>query len=169
MSENTPTPGIRPARRRRALFAVGGGLGILVAAAAAASMVSALALADQPGRVLEVPAVTVELGTRPAAGTPVGSPSPAATSGPAELPGTPGEDSGSSSGSGSSGSGSSSPGAEPEPELIPAPAPVVVDDHGGSDASKDDAGHDGGSDGTSGSSGSSGSGSSGDGTSGGKD
>lgn len=182
MSENTPAPDIRVPRRirlrRRALFAVGSGLGILVAAVAAAGMVSALALADQPGRVLEVPAVIVDQGTGPAVEAPVGAPAPGGGTDPADLPATPGggSDSDSSPGSGSgsspgsgSGSGSSSrsgsspgssPGAQAEPELVPAPAPIVVDAQGG-EASKDDAGHDRGTSGSDGTSDSSGSGASG--------
>ncbi|TFD33018.1 hypothetical protein [Cryobacterium cryoconiti] len=98
----------RPSRpRRSSLLLIGAGIGVLLASAGALALVSGLAIADQPGQAVDVPALVVEVDPAP------GPTSPASPSTPAPV----------------------SPTSEPgSPALVPAPAPLVVDDDGDDDA-----------------------------------
>ena len=121
---------------RPLLWIVAAGVGAVLLIALASVLANSLALAEQPGRTIGIPAVSVQ-------------PGGVSTSTPSEPTAEP--------------SVKAAPTAEPTPassstpELVPAPDPVIVDDHGGDNPDHDDDAGDDSSD--SGSSGSNNSGS----------
>ena len=100
---------VRSIRARPLLWIVGAGAGAVLLVAIASAMAGSLAIAEQPGRSIGVPAVSVQpTGASTAAATPAPMPSAEPT-----IPSS-------------------------SPEVVPAQDPVVVDDHGGGDPGHDD-------------------------------
>ena len=105
---------------RPLLWIVAAGVGAVLLIALASVLANSLALAEQPGRTIGIPAVSVQPGgastSTPSEPTPEPTVEPAPTTGATAEP-TP---------------------ASSTPELVPAPDPVIVDDHGGDNPDHDD-------------------------------
>ena len=103
---------VRSRWSRPLLGVVGAGVGAILLVALASALADSLAIAEQPGRSIGVPAVAVQpTGTSTA--EPVVTPSPT----PSTEPTAP---------------------STTTPEVVPAQELVVVDDHGGDNPSHDD-------------------------------
>ena len=120
---------------RPLLWIVAAGVGAVLLIALASVLANSLALAEQPGRTIGIPAVSVQPGgvstSTPSEPTAEPSDKAAPTTEPTAEP---------------------TPASSSTPELVPAPDPVIVDDHGGDNPDHDDdAGNDSSGSGSSGS------------------
>ncbi|WP_166805449.1 hypothetical protein [Cryobacterium sp. Hb1] len=127
----------------------GAGVGAVLLVALASVLADSLAIAEQPGRSIGIPAVSVQpSGASTGAATPDSTPSAEPTSTEptsADPTGTDstGTDPTGTDSTGTDPTGTDSTGTEPTvpsaaPEVVPAQDPVVVDDHGGDNPDHDD-------------------------------
>lgn len=130
---------------RPLLWIAGAGVGAVLLVALASVLADSLAIAEQPGRSIGVPAVSVQpSGASTGAATPDSTPSAEPTSteptrtDPTGTDPTDNDSTGTDP-TGTDPTGTDSTGTEATaPEVVPAQDPVVVDDHGGDNPDHDD-------------------------------
>ena len=105
---------------RPLLWIVAAGVGAVLLIALASVLANSLALAEQPGRTIGIPAVSVQ-------------PGGVSTSTPSEPTAEPSDKAAPTTEATAEPTPASS-----TPELVPAPDPVIVDDHGGDNPDHDD-------------------------------
>ncbi|TFD29256.1 hypothetical protein [Cryobacterium lyxosi] len=129
---------------RPLLWIAGAGVGAVLLVALASVLADSLAIAEQPGRSIGVPAVSVQpSGASTGAATPDSTPSAEPTSTEPTSTDPTGTDPTDNDSTGTDPTGTDSTGTEATvpsaaPEVVPAQDPVVVDDHGGDNPDHDD-------------------------------
>ena len=119
---------------RPLVWIAGAGVGAVLLAALASTLTGSLAIAEQPGRSIDVPAVSVQpSGASTGPTTPAPTPTAAPTSSDPTATETTGTDP----------TDTETTDTEPTlpsatPEVVPAQDPVIVDDHGGDNPGHND-------------------------------